>query len=129
MQLSELAAGCDTSQKYLEQVLLPLAHAGILESKRGQHGGYRMGRDPSGITLAEVLRLLEGRLMPIPSWADEGEGDIPPLGQVLRRVRDAIRNVLENTTLDVLADGLLEEDQPDGRKRAQEAISTLMYYI
>lgn len=129
MQLAELAARCETSQKYLEQVLLPLAHAGILESKRGQHGGYRMARDPSQVSLAEVLRLLEGRLMPIPAWADQGEGASSPLGRVLRRVREEMRNVLENTPLDVLADDSLAETPEDNQKRAKEAISTLMYYI
>lgn len=129
MQLSELATHCETSQKYLEQVLLPLAHAGILESKRGQHGGYRMGRDPGQISLAEVLRLLEGRLLPIPAWADQGDGSDSPLGRVLRRVREAMRNVLENTPLDVLADDTLAESEEENGKRTHEAISTLMYYI
>lgn len=129
VQLSELAARCETSQKYLEQVLLPLAHAGILESKRGQHGGYRMGQDPGQVSLADVLRLLEGRLLPIPSWADQGDGENSPLGRVLRRVREAMRNVLENTPVEVLADDSLAESPEDNAKRTQEAISTLMYYI
>ena len=47
LQVGELAVRCETSQKYLEQVLLPLSHAGILESKRGQHGGYRLNRAPA----------------------------------------------------------------------------------
>jgi Rrf2 family cysteine metabolism transcriptional repressor len=124
VQVGELAARCDTSQKYLEQVLLPLSHAGILESKRGQRGGYRLNRAPEDISLAEALRHLEGLLMPIPKWADDTSGDTSQLAQVLRRVRDAIRDILEHTSIEVLAEGGQEN-----QKRADEAVETLMYYI
>jgi Rrf2 family protein len=123
LQVGELASRCDTSQKYLEQVLLPLSHAGILESKRGQHGGYRLNRAPNDVSLAEALRHLEGLLMPIPKWADDN-ADSSELARVLRRVRDAIRNILENTSIEVLAEN--EETDP---KRTGEAVETLMYYI
>ncbi len=124
LQVGELAARCETSQKYLEQVLLPLSHAGILESKRGQHGGYRLNREPAEVSLAEALRHLEGLLMPIPKWADDSAADSSQLAHVLRRVRDSIRDILENTSIEVLAeDGVVDP------KRADEAVETLMYYI
>jgi len=123
LQVGALAARCDTSQKYLEQVLLPLSHAGVLESKRGQHGGYRLNRAPQDVSLAEALRHLEGLLMPIPKWADN-QADTSELGSVLRRVRDAIRDILENTSIEVLAEA------PDGDgQRTGEAVEALMYYI
>ncbi len=124
LQVGDLAARCETSQKYLEQVLLPLSHAGILESKRGQRGGYRLNRPPEDISLAEALRHLEGLLMPIPKWADDGAEDTSQLGNVLRRVRSAIRDILEHTSIEVLAEGGAENKQ-----RADEAVETLMYYI
>lgn len=124
LQVGELAERCETSQKYLEQVLLPLSHAGILESKRGQRGGYRLNRAPEDVSLAEALRHLEGLLMPIPKWADDAPNDQSKLAQVLRQVRDSIREILENTTIDVLA-----EDVSADPKRASEAVGTLMYYI
>lgn len=124
VQVGDLAVRCETSQKYLEQVLLPLSHAGILESKRGQRGGYRLNRAPEEISLAEALRHLEGLLMPIPKWADDSSGDSSQLAQVLRRVRDAIRGILENTSIEVLAEG--SEATPN---RADEAVEALMYYI
>jgi Rrf2 family protein len=123
LQVGELASRCDTSQKYLEQVLLPLSHAGILESKRGQHGGYRLNRAPNDVSLAEALRHLEGLLMPIPKWADDNT-DSSELARVLRRVRDAIRNILENTSIEVLA-----ENEAADPKRTGEAVEALMYYI
>jgi Rrf2 family protein len=124
LQVSELAVRCNTSQKYLEQVLLPLSHAGLLESKRGQHGGYRLNRAPESISLAEALRHLEGRLMPIPQWAEDSSGEQPKLAGVLRKVREAIRDILENTSIDVLAD---TAGAPNDRR--DEAVETLMYYI
>jgi Rrf2 family protein len=124
MQVGDLASRCDTSQKYLEQVLLPLSHAGILESKRGQRGGYRLNRAPEDISLAEALRHLEGLLMPIPKWADDGTADTSQLGSVLRRVRDSIRSILEHTSIEVLA-----ESGEENKQRADEAVEALMYYI
>ena len=125
VQVGELASRCDTSQKYLEQVLLPLSHAGILESKRGQHGGYRLNHAPEDISLAEALRHLEGLLMPIPKWADDSSANSSELARVLRRVRDAIRAILENTPITVLAEG----DGGVTREQAHEAVDALMYYI
>jgi len=124
LQVSELAARCETSQKYLEQVLLPLSHAGILESKRGQRGGYRLNRPPEDISLAEALRHLEGLLMPIPKWADDNSAESSELARVLRRVRSAIREILENTPIAVLAEGGAQN-----KARQNEAVETLMYYI
>jgi Rrf2 family protein len=125
IQVGDLAVRCETSQKYLEQVLLPLSHAGLLESKRGQHGGYRLHLSPENISLAEALRHLEGRLMPIPSWADDSQADCSELAHVLRRVRDSIREILEQTPITVLLDG----DRIVSPEKASEVVESLMYYI
>ena len=79
---------------------------------------------PDDISLAEALRHLEGLLMPIPKWADDSSGDNSQLGDVLRRVRSAIRDILEHTSIEVLAEGGAES-----KERADEAVETLMYYI
>lgn len=50
------------SKKYLEQFTAQLAKAGLLDIRRGNQGGYRLLRDPSDITLADVLSLTEGSL-------------------------------------------------------------------
>jgi hypothetical protein len=63
-------------------------------------------------------------LMPIPKWADDSSGDQSRLAEVLRQVRGAIREILENTSIDVLVEG--GEADPD---RTTEAVGTLMYYI
>lgn len=114
MPVTDLAAHCDTSAKYLEHVLLTLSHAGILDSKRGQRGGYRLNQPPDAVSLAEVVRHLEGRLMPIPSWADDSSPDASRLIHVLRRVREVIRDTLEATTISILATDTpkAEEEHP-----------------
>ncbi len=124
LQVGELAARCDTSPKYLEQVLLPLSHAGILESKRGAHGGFRLNRAPETISLAEAVRHLEGLLLPIPKWAEEDALEHPALVNVLRRVRAAVRDIMENTTIAVLAEGPEEY-----RAHHAETVPDMMYHI
>ena len=52
--------------KFLEQILLSLRHAGLLASKRGVGGGYRLARPASEITVGEVIRALDGPLTPLP---------------------------------------------------------------
>jgi len=121
VQVAELARECATSQKYLEQILVPLSRAGLLESKRGQRGGYRLNRAPERVSLAEVLRCLEGLLMPIPNWADD-LGDGFPVGSVLRRVRESIRSILEETSIAVLAGS-------SSLERTDDVIKEITYYI
>lgn len=60
--LKEVAERQGISKKYLEQVVSPLASAGLLEVTRGYMGGYRLARDPQDITLAEVVDASEDGL-------------------------------------------------------------------
>ena len=52
--------------KFLEQILLSLRHAGLLASKRGVGGGYRLARASTEITIGEVIRALDGPFTPLP---------------------------------------------------------------
>ena len=52
--------------KFLEQILLSLRHAGLLASKRGVGGGYRLARSPREITVGEVIRAIHGPFTPLP---------------------------------------------------------------
>src|SRR5512141_1443661 len=56
--------------KFLEQILLALKRAKYLRSSKGQHGGYRLARPPEKISLAEVIRLLDGALAPTESVSE-----------------------------------------------------------
>lgn len=90
--------------QYLEQILLLLKRGKILTSLKGQHGGYRLAKAPTSVTLAEVIRLIEGPLAPTESVSlhfyrstpIEKEGG---LVNVFTQVRDCILAIVENTTL------------------------------
>jgi Rrf2 family protein len=93
-------------QRFLEQILNDLKSAGILESKRGVGGGYRLRVPPDRITLAHVIRHLEGPLAPVScvserfyercSCPDEAKCGIR---SVMKEVRDAIVKVLDDVTV------------------------------
>ena len=98
-------------KRFLEQILNELKGAGILASKRGLAGGYRLGRPADKITLAEVIRLVEGPLAPVScvsekfyekcSCPDESKCGIR---SVMKEVREAIVKVLEQVTVAQLCD-------------------------
>jgi Rrf2 family cysteine metabolism transcriptional repressor len=90
--------------KFLEQILLTLKRARIVHSAKGQHGGYRLARSASKITLAEVIRLVDGALAPTESVSRYFYESTPiekerKILRVLRRIRDYISDTLEKTTL------------------------------
>src|SRR5476651_2121889 len=69
-QIGDIAAACDIPRKYLEQVLLDLKSAGLVQSKKGQHGGYRLSRAPHEISLGQAVRAVQGELVHLPEWLD-----------------------------------------------------------
>ncbi len=100
--LKVVAERQDLSHQYLEQIFALLRRAGIVESVRGAHGGYRLARSPEQITALEVVELLEGTLAPVTCIEDAATCDrtghcvTEPLW---RRVDHAVRTVLGNTTV------------------------------
>ena len=61
------------SLKYLEQIITPLARAGLVVSGRGSQGGYRLARPAADYTAGEILRAIEGELTSIPCLASTAE--------------------------------------------------------
>src|SRR5437868_10767590 len=93
-------------KRFLEQILNELKSAGILESKRGITGGYRLKRPPDQITLAEVVRLIEGPLAPVSCVSEKfyercscPSEEKCGIRSIMREVRDAIVEILEKVTL------------------------------
>ena len=74
--------------KFLEQILLTLRHAGLLSSKRGVGGGYRLARPPAEITVGEVIRTLDGPLTPLPCAVNVQETDAERQAGAVPRRRD-----------------------------------------
>jgi Rrf2 family cysteine metabolism transcriptional repressor len=65
LSLSEVAKVQGISQAYLEQIAIDLRRAGLLKSKRGALGGYFLARAPEATTAGDVIRALEGAILPI----------------------------------------------------------------
>lgn len=96
--------------KFLENILAELRHAGLVESQRGSEGGYWLSRAPEEITIADVMRAVEGPLASVRSHRPETleyEGDAEPLQKVWVALRQNIRAVLEAVTIAQLLDGEL----------------------
>ena len=63
--INDVAKRIDAPVKFLEQVLLDLKKGGFVESKRGNVGGYQLSKDPSAITIGQVVRYIDGPIEPI----------------------------------------------------------------
>ncbi|MEI6291096.1 MAG: Rrf2 family transcriptional regulator [Chloroflexota bacterium] len=90
--------------KFLEQLMLALKRAHFLRSSKGQHGGYTLGKSPSQISLAEVIRLFDGALAPTESVSENFYESTPiekekKLTDVFRDIRDYVSQKLEETTI------------------------------
>jgi len=98
-------------KRFLEQILNDLKSAGVVQSKRGVSGGYRLARRPEEIPLAVVIRHIEGALAPVScvserfyekcSCPDESRCAIR---SVMKEVREAVVRIVERLTLADLAD-------------------------
>ncbi|OSP54432.1 Rrf2 family transcriptional regulator [Pseudoruegeria sp. SK021] len=65
LRVEEIAVQSGAPKRFLEHILLDLKRAGLIGSKRGRFGGYAMIKDPKTVSLAEILRLVDGPLAPL----------------------------------------------------------------
>jgi Rrf2 family protein len=106
VQIKEISEQEKIPGKYLEQILLALKNAGMLQSRMGIGGGYYLARQPKDIDLGQIIRVLDGPLAPIRcvsqmAYEPCGCPDERTCGlrMVMGDVRNAIADILENTTL------------------------------
>jgi Rrf2 family transcriptional regulator, cysteine metabolism repressor len=99
MSLKSIAGKHDLSEHYLEQLISPLRNAGLVKSIRGAYGGYVLGDEPTNITAGDIILVLEGPISPVEVLEDEE----PAKRELWIRIRDAVKEVLDSTTLDDLA--------------------------
>ena len=91
-------------------ILADLRRAGVVASQRGAEGGYRLARDPDAITIADVIRALDGPLAEVRGYRPEAtsyDGAAENLQQVWVAVRASLRSVLEKVTLTDVISGKL----------------------
>ena len=96
--------------KFLETILGDLKHAGIVSSQRGSEGGYALARPASEITVADVMRVIEGPLASVRDVRPEAleyEGVAAPLREVFVALRAHMRDILEAVTLADVVSGKL----------------------
>jgi Rrf2 family protein len=99
--------------KFLENILSELRHAGLVESQRGSDGGYWLAKPANEISVADVMRAVEGPLASVRSQRPEAleyQGLAEPLQMVWVALRASIRDVLERVTLADLVAGRLPKE-------------------
>jgi Rrf2 family protein len=112
----QLARAQSIPPKFLENILLELRHSGLVQSQRGVEGGYWLARPADEITLAEVIRAVEGPLANVRGTRPEAveyTGTAEPLRRVWIAVRASLRGVLESVTLADVARGELPASLDD----------------
>jgi Rrf2 family protein len=121
-----IAEAQDIPLPFLENLMGDLRQAGVVRSHRGPEGGFSLDRPADEVTLADVIRAVDGPLASIRGGRPESTsygGPAEPLTRVWIAVRASLRSVLETTTLaDVVSDRLPEPvaqlaKDPDAWKR------------
>lgn len=109
-KVAELAAAQDIPPRFLENILLVLRRAGLVQSRRGADGGFRLSRPAAEITIANVLRAVEGPIANVQGVSPDQvayTGSATALRDVWVAVRASLRTVLEGVTLADIVNGNL----------------------
>lgn len=105
--ISDIAEAHDIPKKFLEQILLELKHHGLVQSRRGQFGGYRLLKRPEDITFGRVLRIIDGPIAPLPCLSkiayrrcDDCRSEAAcEIRRIFAEVANSTRHILDNATL------------------------------
>jgi len=107
--------------RFLLGILNELRHAGIVDSRRGVEGGYRLAMPAAEVTIADIIRAIDGPLANVAGVRPDAlqlAGSAAPLQQVWVSLRSSIREVLEHVTVADIVNGELS---PEVLARAQDA--------
>src|SRR3954449_7703969 len=116
-----IADAQDIPLKFLENILGELKHTGIVASRRGAQGGYWLAKEADDVSLADIVRAVEGPLATVRGQGPESlsyKGEAEPLQKVWIALRANIREVMEDTTL---ADVVAEQLPPAVRELSEPA--------
>lgn len=105
--IAELAGRGNMPQKFLEAILLELKNHGLLQSKKGKGGGYRLAKSTEEIKVGTVIRILEGPLALLPCASQTAyrrceecrDEESCGIRQLFKEVRDTTSDILDNTSL------------------------------
>jgi len=107
VRIAEIAEAEGIPRKFLDAILLELKKSGIVASRIGRSGGYRLAKTPEEIGIGQAIRVLDGPLAPIPCasrtayrpCADCKDVENCLIRQAMLKARDAMANVLDSLTL------------------------------
>jgi Rrf2 family protein len=112
VKAEEIATAQDIPHKFLEGILGDLRRAGLVGSRRGGGGGYRLAREAPAITVADVIRAVDGPIVSVRGERPTGlsyQGSAQPLLPLWIALRANVRRILEGVTIADLAAGTLPE--------------------
>lgn len=123
----EMASALRVSSHHLSKVMQRLARAGLVDSVRGPHGGFKLARRPASITLLQIYEATEGALPPehdclLPKPACGGHCI---LGGLMRKMSNEVKDYLARTTLEGLGWGLAKGLESIAPPEAAAGIETL----
>lgn len=109
--IADIAEAENIPKKFLDAILLELKNRSLLASKKGKGGGYTLARPADSIMVGDIVRILDGPLAPVPCvsrtayrrCSDCHDENTCAIRAVMGEVRDAIANILDNTTLAAMA--------------------------
>ena len=110
--VDRIAREGDIPPRFLEGILAEVRRAGLVESKRGAEGGYRIARDPADIRVADVVRVIDGPIIQV-AGKDPDDVDYPPGLDGIREVWRAVGDGAERALDDVALGDLISRGAPD----------------
>jgi Rrf2 family protein len=105
--IPRISAHANASADFLETILLQLKNAGILESRRGRHGGYSLLLPPDQVTVGSIIRVIDGPLVTLPCvdqkgarpCQDCGGGQFCEIRLFMHDAQEAVATILDKTSL------------------------------
>jgi Rrf2 family protein len=110
LTVADIAAAQGIPARFLQNILLQLRQRSLVHSQRGAEGGYRLARPPGEISVADVLRAVDGPLAAVRGERPESvhyDGSAAPLADVWLALRVSMRHVVEEVTLEDIVNGPL----------------------
>jgi Rrf2 family protein len=107
VMIADIAERENVPRKFLEAILVDLRKRGLLDSRRGKYGGYRLAKPANAISFGEIIRIVDGPLAPLPCASKTGSRPCDDCTDVnscsvrwlMLQVRDATADILDNCTL------------------------------
>jgi len=107
VMIADIAEREKVPRKFLEAILLDLRKRGLLDSRRGKYGGYRLAKPADAISFGEIIRIVDGPLAPLPCASKSGfrvcddctDANSCSVRWLMVQVRDATADILDNCSL------------------------------